>query len=105
MEASRIPVSEEPFRLVRERFPRRHLVQRWQLEVFDTLRVDRRILEEMLQGGVELDGAGLFFGEGAAADPALLRLRQPVVDTYGASFLADPVEAPRPRLATLAPPR
>ena len=103
IEASRIPVSEETFRLVRERFRRRHLVQRWQLEVFDTLRADRRILEEMLQGGVELDGAGLFFGEGAAADPALLGLRQRVVDTYGASFLAERVEALRRRLATLDP--
>ena len=103
IEASRIPVSEETFRLVRERFRRRHLVQRWQLEVFDTLRADRRILEEMLQGGVELDGAGLFFGEGAAADPALLGLRRRVVDTYGASFLAERVEALRRRLATLDP--
>ncbi len=103
IEASRIPVSEETFRLVRERFRRRHLVQRWQLEVFDTLRADRRILEEMLQGGVELDGAGLFFGEGAAADPALLGLRRRVVDTYGASFLAERAEALRRRLATLDP--
>ena len=103
IEASRIPVSEETFRLVRERFRRRHLVQRWQLEVFDTLRVDRRILEEMLQGGVELDGAGFFFGEGAAADPALLGLRRRVVDTYGASFLAERAQALRRRLATLDP--
>src|SRR5438132_13727541 len=76
IEASRIPVGEATFRLVRERFRRRHLVQRRQLEVFDTLRADRRILEEMLQGGVELDGAGFFVGEGAAADPALLGLRR-----------------------------
>jgi len=103
IEASRIPVSEETFRLVRERFRRRHLVQRWQLEVFDTLRADRRILEEMLQGDVELDGAGFFFGEGTAADPALLGLRRRVVDTYGASFLAERVEALRRRLATLDP--
>ena len=103
IEASRIPVGEATFRLVRERFRRRHLVQRWQLEVFDTLRADRRILEEMLQGGVELDGAGFFFGEGAAADPALLGLRRRVVDTYGASFLAERAEALRRRLATLDP--
>src|SRR5439155_608249 len=101
----RIPVSEETFRLVRERFRRRHLVQRWQLEVFDPLRVDRRILEEMLQGGVELDRAGLFVGEGAAADPALLGLRRRVVDTYGASFLAERAQALRRRLATLDPQR
>jgi len=103
IEASRIPVSEETFRLVRERFRRRHFVQRWQLEVFDTLRADRRILEEMLQGSVGLDGVGFFDGEGAAADPAVLALRQRVLDTYGASFLTERVEALRRRLATLDP--
>ena len=103
IEASRIPVSEETFRLVRERFRRRHLVQRWQLEVFDTLRADRRILEEMLQGGVGLDGAGFFFGEGRAADPTLLALRQRVLDTYGANFIMERVEALQRRLAALEP--
>src|SRR5256886_12167984 len=54
IEASRIPVSEETFRLVRERFRRRHLVQRWQLEVFYTLRADRRILERSEEHTSEL---------------------------------------------------
>ena len=103
IEASRIPVSEETFRLVRERFRRRHIVQRRQLEVLDRLRADRRILEEMLQGGVGLDGAGFFFGEGRAADPTLLALRQRVLDTYGANFIMERVEALRRRLAALEP--
>jgi len=47
IEASRIPVSEETFRLVRERFRRRYFVQRRQLEVLETLRTERRILEQM----------------------------------------------------------
>src|SRR5213083_3807904 len=101
IEASRIPVSEETFRLVRERFRRRHFVQRRQLEVLETLRTERRILEQMLQGRVEVDGAGLFFGEGSAPDPALLALRQRVLDTHGANFLTERVETLRRRLATL----
>jgi len=87
IEVSRIPVSEETFRLVRERFRRRYFVQRRQLEFLDTLRTERRILEQMRQGRVALDGAGFFFGEGRAPDPALLALRQRVLDTYGATFL------------------
>ncbi len=101
IEASRIPVSEETFRLVRERFRRRYFVQRRQLEVLETLRTERRILEQMLQGRVEVDGAGFFFGEGSAPDPALLALRQRVLDTHGANFLTERVETLRRRLATL----
>src|SRR5438552_1345739 len=55
----------------------------------------------MLQGRVEVDGAGFFFGEGSAPDPALLALRQRVLDTHGANFLTERVETLRRRLATL----
>ena len=103
IEVSRIPVSEATFRLVRERFRHRYFVQRRQLEVLDTLRTERQILEQMLQGRVELDGAGFFLGDDSAPDPALLALRQRVVDTYGAAFLTERVEALRRRLAALDP--
>jgi len=101
IEVSRIPVSAETFRLVRERFRRRYFVQRRQLEILDTLRTERRILEQMRQGRVELDGTGFFFGEGRAPDPALLALRQRVLDTYGATFLTARVETLRRHLAAL----
>jgi len=104
IEASRIPVSDETFRRVRERFRRRYLVQRRELEVLDTLRTERRILEEMLHGRVEVDGAGFFLDEGSAPDPTLLALRQRVLDTYGAKFLTDRVETLRRRLAALERP-
>lgn len=103
IEASRIPVSEETFRLLRERFRHRHFVQRRQLEVLDTLRTERQVLEQMLQGGVELDGAGFFLGEGSAPDPALLALRQRALDTYGVKFLTERVETLRRRLSALDP--
>ena len=105
IEVSRIPVSEKTFRLVRERFRHRYFVQRRQLELLDTLRTERQILEQMLQGRVELDGAGFFVDEGSAPDPALLALRQRVLDTYGATFLTERVEALRRRLSALDPPQ
>ncbi|PYM18843.1 MAG: hypothetical protein DMD78_26625 [Candidatus Rokuibacteriota bacterium] len=92
IEVSRIPVSEETFRLVRQRFRHRYFVQRRQLEVLDTLGTERQILEQMLQGRVELDGAGFFLDE------------ERVLDTYGANFLTERVEALRRRLSTLGPP-
>ena len=104
IEVSRISVSEETFRLVRERFRHRYFVQRRQLEVLDTLRTERQILEQMLQGRLELDGAGFFLDEASAPDPALLALRQRVLDTYGVNFLTERVEALRRRLSTLDPP-
>ena len=87
IEASRIPVSEATFRLVRERFRRRHFVQRRQLEQLDTLRTERRILEQMLQRHVDVDGAGFFSGDDSAPDPALAALRQQVIDRNGPTFL------------------
>ena len=101
IEASRIPVSEATFRLVRERFRRRHFVQRRQLEQLDTLRTERRILEQMLQRHVDVDGAGFFSGDDSAPDPALAALRQQVIDRYGPTFLTERAETLRRRLAAL----
>jgi hypothetical protein len=101
IEVSRIPVSEAGFRVVRERFRRRHFVQRRQLDVLDTLRTERRLLEQMVQGRVELDGVGFFVAEGGTPDPALLALRQRVLETYGATFLTERADTLRRRLAAL----
>ncbi|HEY3097798.1 MAG TPA: hypothetical protein VGL14_02760 [Methylomirabilota bacterium] len=101
IEASRIPVSEATFRLVGERFRRRHFVQRRQLERLDALRTERRILEQMGQGRVDVDGVGFFSGEDSAPDPALLALRQQVVDKYGPTFLTERAETLRRHLAAL----
>jgi len=103
IEVRRIPVSEDTLRLVRRRFQRRHFVQRQQLAHLQTLRADRRILEQMLQGEVELDGAGFFFRDAETSDPALLALRQRVLATYGASFLGARAEELRQRLGALDP--
>jgi hypothetical protein len=103
IEASRIPVSEETFRRVHEHFRHRHLVQRRQLEVLDALRTERQILQQMRQGSVEVDGGGFFLGDGPAPDPALVALRQRVLDAYGETFLTERIEALRRRLAALEP--
>ena len=99
IEANRIPVGEATFQAVRERFRRRHCVQRRHLERLDTLRTERRILEQMVQGHVEVDGAGFFSDDERAPDPALVALRQQVIDTYGPSFLTERIETLRWRLA------
>jgi hypothetical protein len=101
IEASRIPVSDATFRLVRERFRRRHFVQRRQLEQLDTLRTERRILEQMWHGHLDVDGAGFFSRDDSAPDPVLVALRQRVVDRYGPTFLTERVETLRRRLAAL----
>jgi len=101
IEVSRIPVSEATFRVARERLRRRHFVQRRQLERSDTLRTERRILEQMLQGYVDVDGAGFFSGRDRAPDPALLALRQQILETYGPTFLTERADTLRRRLAAL----
>lgn len=103
MEVSRIPLSEEAYQLVRERFRRRHFVQQRHLETLDSLRADRRILEGMLQGEVALEGAGFFEGEGHAAEPALLALHQRVLDAYGVDFFTERRSALLGRLAAIEP--
>ncbi len=107
IEVTRIPVSEEAHRRLRDRLGRLHLVQRERLGVLDTLRMESRILEEMRRGALGIDGAGLFVAgdgdDGGASDPALLALRQRVVDAYGPEFLAKRMDALRRRLGTLDP--
>jgi hypothetical protein len=104
IEASRIPVDEATFTRVRERFRRRHFVQRRRLEVLDTLRTERWILEHMVQGRVELDGVGFFSDEGGAPESALVALRDRVLDIYGRTFLTERMDVLRRRLEALGAP-
>jgi hypothetical protein len=107
IEVSRIPVSEETYRLVQDRFRRRHRVQRQHLEALDSLRTDRRILEELLQGTVALEGAGFFSIDdpeaGGAVDPSLAALRRRVLETYGSAVFTERRAALLGRLAALDP--
>jgi hypothetical protein len=102
IEVSRIPVTEEKHRELHDRFRRRHLIQRQHLDALEALRAGRRTLEELRAGEVAIEGAGLFSVD-AASDGTLLALRQRVLDTYGAGFLAERRAELVERLARLDP--
>src|SRR5262247_4624789 len=57
---SRIPVSEETYTLLVERFRRRHFLQTRHLDVMDGLARDRATLEQMRAGVLAIEAAGLF---------------------------------------------
>jgi hypothetical protein len=102
IEVSRIPVTEENYRQLHDRFRRRHLIQRQHLDALERLRSGRRTLEELRAGEVAIEGAG-FFSADVASEQPLLALRQRVLDTYGARFLAERRAELMERLAWLDP--
>ena len=57
---SRIPVSEETYTLLVERFRRRHFLQTRHLDVIDGLARDRATLEQIRAGVLAIEAAGLF---------------------------------------------
>ena len=69
IELSRVPVSSETYRRLREVFRRRALVQERQIEIAAELDRDARLLESLLgeDPGLEVRGAGFFEAEPAAA--------------------------------------
>ncbi|HEX7787054.1 MAG TPA: hypothetical protein VF653_12620, partial [Methylomirabilota bacterium] len=91
---SRVPVSDETYRLLLDRFSRHHVVQRQRLEALTAVRGDRALLEALSRPEpVMVDGLGLFAqgsgdapGEPAGA-PALAALRARVAERYGPDFV------------------
>jgi hypothetical protein len=101
---SRIPVSEETYMLLVERFRRRHFLQTRHLDVMDGLARDRATLEEMRAGVLAIEAAGFFAApETPDADPDLVTLRSRVQAAYGADVLDGRIEGLRARLQALDP--
>src|SRR5215475_6558364 len=101
---SRIPVSEETYGLLVDRFRRRHFLQTRHLDVMDGLERDRVTLEQMRAGALLVEAAGLFVGPGAPGfDPDLAALRSRVRAVYGEEVLDRRIDQLHTRLAELDP--
>ena len=101
---SRIPVSEETYGLIVDRFRHRHFLQARHLDVMDGLERDRVTLEQMRAGALVIEAAGLFVApEGTGADPDLAALRSRVRAVYGEDVLDRRIEQLHSRLAELDP--
>jgi len=107
---SRIPVSEESYDLLVERFRRRLFLQSRHLAAIESLREDGVTLEQLLSGGIAIEAAGFF----AARDPSqatpapgedaeLAALRARVEAVHGTDFLDRRAGTLRARLAELDP--
>jgi hypothetical protein len=103
--ASRIPVSEETYGLLVDRFRRRLFLQSRHLDIIQSLRDDRVTLEQMLSGSIAIEAAGLFDTAAAALgrDPDIADLRARVEAVYGIDFLDRRTEILRGKLAELDP--
>ena len=120
---TRIPASEEAHARLADRFTRRHVVQDQQVAALHALARDRIALETMLEGRISVEGAGLFFADGAAGhwrpggeggrgggtrrpgpgDPWILALRRTIDTVRGPRFVAERLEQARARIAALDP--
>jgi len=101
---SRIPVSEETYGLIVDRFRHRHFLQARHLDVMDGLERDRVTLEQMRAGALVIEAAGLFVApEGTGVDPDLAALRSRVRAVYGEDVLDRRIEQLHSRLAELDP--
>src|SRR5215469_12375792 len=101
---SRIPVSEETYGLIVDRFRHRHFLQARHLDVMDGLERDRVTLEQMRAGALVIEATGLFVApEGTGADPDLAALRSRVRAVYGEDVLDRRIEQLHSRLAELDP--
>ena len=107
IELSRIAVSDDTYALLRSGFQRRFLAQEQRQELSDSIAEDARALEALLAqargqaSGLEIDGAGFFFEDGAAVplgeparasrpqSPALQELRARIEARRGRDFLED----------------
>ena len=131
--ASRIDVSEETWRLLRDYFNRRHLIQKQQFDMLQSLRNDGALIRLLLRrkrgaGGsaaddsIQLPGVGLFFPDypapsnhlsaeqvpvapppGAEMSAVLHAVRKQIEQRYGCFFLTMRVEKIRDRLRRLKP--
>jgi hypothetical protein len=108
---SRIPVGEETYDLLVERFRRRLFLQRRHLAVIESLRDDGVTLEQLLSGGLAIEAAGFFFPPRDLSQPTsaldedadLADLRGRVEAVHGAGFLDRRTETLRAKLAELDP--
>jgi hypothetical protein len=96
IQISQVPVSDETYDLLLDRFSRHHMVQRQRLEALTAVRGDHALLESLSGSDpVSIDGLGLFAraggddpGAGSRVEPALSALRARVADRYGPGFVA-----------------
>ena len=101
---SRIPVSEETYTLLVERFRRRHFLQTRHLDVMDGLARDRAALEQMRAGVLAIEAAGLFAPpETLDTNADLVALRSRVQAAYGGDVLERWIESLHARLQELDP--
>ena len=130
IEIQRIPVTDDTYRLLRDEFARRYMVQDQHLRAQAAIAADRQLLTALLAHGagrapeepIHLEGVGFFFDRArpptarprpepdavtpdatAPAASALMALRARVAEAYGEEFLDDAIEALRGRLLDLAP--
>ena len=127
----RIPVSDDTFRLLRDEFARRHMVQDQHLRARAALAADRRLLAALLahrarsaaEEPIQLEGVGFFFEQARPPDarldparqtaasegatsleaPALVALRARVVEAHGADFIDAAMDRIRAQLLDLGP--
>ena len=102
----RIPVSGETQALLAHRFRQRLFLQMRHLDVMESLRGDRATLEQMLSGGLAVEGAGYFVSDrevGASPSVDIGALRARVEAAYGPDFLDRRTEMLHARLAALEP--
>lgn len=107
IEIIRIPVDERHHARMVEQLSRDHLIRSQQLAILDQARADRRALEELQAGAVEVEGLG-FFGSARVApdtepEPALVALRRQVEEQYGPDFLDAQLERRGRQLLELTP--
>ena len=126
----RIPVSEDTYRLLRDEFARRHVVQDQHLRAQEAMAGDGRLLAALLAhrngrapvDAIRLEGVGFFFEEARPPDPrtraarepddrdgitaptpALVALRTRVAEAYGATFIDESMGRIVERLLALTP--
>ena len=110
IELSRIPVSRETYRLLRDAFRRRTLVQERQVAIAAEYERDAELLESLLgdDPGLDVRGAGFFQASGAATDAdaapsELIALRERIEALQGPDFLARRAVEVERTLAALEP--
>ncbi len=114
--ASRIEVSAEDWLRIRTQFDRRHYLQRRQLDVLESLREDRALLERWRraadgsdpgEASPDLPGLGYFagfrVGSGtSSSSPRLRALRERIEERSGTTFLSERRSRARARLSAIA---
>jgi hypothetical protein len=101
IEVTRIPVDDAAYDRLHAAFTRRLAGQRRDLETAASLRSDRTILTELLNGRTVVEGAHVFATD-RVGEPVLLALRERILSLRGDTFLADRRERYLARLKQLA---